>query len=96
MKIIENVSSKKINEYIQGSAIVSLVRGKGLLNAIVVNDSPDSDTAWRLCLALKENGLLAKPTHGNIIRFAPPLVITEAQLMDCVAIIEKTINTFKK
>ncbi len=76
--------------------LILKVRGKGLLNAIMVNDSPDSDTAWRLCLALKENGLLAKPTHGNIIRFAPPLVITEAQLMDCVAIIEKTILTFKK
>lgn len=76
--------------------LILKVRGKGLLNAIMVNDSPDSDTAWRLCLALKENGLLAKPTHGNIIRFAPPLVITEAQLMDCVAIIEKTIHTFKK
>jgi ornithine--oxo-acid transaminase len=62
----------------------------------LVNDSTDSDTAWRLCLALKENGLLAKPTHGNIIRFAPPLVITEAQLIDCVSIIEKTIHTFKK
>ena len=81
---------------IDGNDLVVKVRGKGLLNAIVVNDSPDSDTAWRLCLSLKENGLLAKPTHGNIIRFAPPLVITEAQLMDCVAIIEKTINTFKK
>jgi ornithine--oxo-acid transaminase len=67
-----------------------------LLNAIVVNDSPDSQTAWNLCVALKDNGLLAKPTHGNIIRFAPPLVITETQLMDCVAIIEKTIRAFTK
>jgi ornithine--oxo-acid transaminase len=72
------------------------VRGKGLLNAVVVNDCPDSDTAWRLCVALKENGLLAKPTHGNIIRFAPPLVITEAQLLECVAIIEKTVQQFTK
>lgn len=72
------------------------VRGKGLLNAVVVNDSPDSDTAWRLCVALKENGLLAKPTHGNIIRFAPPLVITEAQLLECVRIIEHTITNFQK
>jgi ornithine--oxo-acid transaminase len=72
------------------------VRGKGLLNAVVVNDGPDSDTAWRLCVALKENGLLAKPTHGNIIRFAPPLVITEAQLLECVAIIEKTVQHFTK
>jgi ornithine--oxo-acid transaminase len=72
------------------------VRGKGLLNAIIVNDTEESETAWNLCVALKENGLLAKPTHGNIIRFAPPLVMTEAQLMDCVAIIEKTINEFEK
>jgi ornithine--oxo-acid transaminase len=72
------------------------VRGKGLLNAIIVNDTPDSSTAWDLCVALKENGLLAKPTHGNIIRFAPPLVITESQLLECVAIIEKTIIEFKK
>ena len=87
---------QEMQRIISSNDLIVKVRGKGLLNAIVVNDSPDSDTAWRLCLALKENGLLAKPTHGNIIRFAPPLVITEAQLMDCVAIIEKTINTFKK
>jgi ornithine--oxo-acid transaminase len=87
---------QEMQRIISSNELIVKVRGKGLLNAIVVNDSPDSDTAWRLCLALKENGLLAKPTHGNIIRFAPPLVITEAQLMDCVAIIEKTINTFKK
>ena len=87
---------QEMQRIISSSDLIVQVRGKGLLNAIVVNDSPDSDTAWRLCLALKENGLLAKPTHGNIIRFAPPLVITEAQLMDCVAIIEKTIHTFKK
>jgi ornithine--oxo-acid transaminase len=66
------------------------------LNAIIVNDTEDSQTAWNLCVALKENGLLAKPTHGNIIRFAPPLVMTEAQLRECVAIIEKTINAFEK
>lgn len=73
---------------------VKLVRGKGLLNAIVINDSPDSKTAWNLCLKLAENGLLAKPTHGNIIRFAPPLVMTEEQLMECVAIIRKTVLEF--
>lgn len=72
------------------------VRGKGLLNAVVVNDSPDSDTAWRLCVALKENGLLAKPTHGNIIRFAPPLIINEAQLLECIQIIETTVQHFTK
>ncbi len=71
------------------------VRGKGLLNAIIVNDSPESKTAWNLCVQFKENGLLAKPTHGNIIRFAPPLVITEDQLMECVQIIEKTIIEFR-
>ena len=60
--------------------LLSLVRGKGLLNALVVNDSPHSTTAWDLCMDLAENGLLAKPTHGNIIRFAPPLVISEEQL----------------
>lgn len=72
------------------------VRGKGLLNAVIINDSPDSDTAWRFCVSLKDNGLLAKPTHGNIIRFAPPLVMTEEQLMDCVSIIEKTLREFSK
>lgn len=75
-------------------AILKLVRGKGLLNAIVINDTEDSSTAWDICVQLKENGLLAKPTHGNIIRFAPPLVMNEAQLLDCVAIIEKTISKF--
>lgn len=74
--------------------LIIKVRGKGLLNAILINDTPDSSTAWNLCLALKENGLLAKPTHGNIIRLAPPLVITEEQLLDCVKIIEKTILEF--
>ena len=74
--------------------LVTLVRGRGLLNAIVINDTEDSDTAWNICLALKENGLLAKPTHGNIIRFAPPLVITEAQLDECCDIIENTIRKF--
>ena len=76
--------------------LVVKVRGKGLLNAIIVNDTEESDTAWNLCLALRDNGLLAKPTHGNIIRFAPPLVMNEEQLLDCVRIIEKSINEFKK
>ena len=86
----------EMNKLIQESDLVNLVRGKGLLNAIVINDSPDSSTAWDICVALKENGLLAKPTHGNIIRFAPPLVITEDQLMDCVSIIRETILNFTK
>lgn len=70
---------------------ITLVRGKGLLNAIVINDSPESETAWNICLAFAANGLLAKPTHGNIIRLAPPLVITEEQLHECCDIIEKSI-----
>ncbi|MEL6134442.1 MAG: ornithine--oxo-acid transaminase [Bacteroidota bacterium] len=72
------------------------VRGKGLLNAVLVNDTEDSPTAWNMCLALAENGLLAKPTHGNIIRFAPPLVMTEAQLQSCVEIISQTFMNFQK
>ena len=86
----------EMQRIIDNTDLVIKVRGKGLLNAIIVNDTPDSDTAWNLCVALKENGLLAKPTHGNIIRFAPPLVMTESQLMECVAIIEKTIREFQK
>ncbi|MFT4697703.1 MAG: ornithine--oxo-acid transaminase [Flavobacteriaceae bacterium] len=84
----------EINKYIETSELVSLVRGRGLLNAIVINDSEDSDTAWNICMRLRDNGLLAKPTHGNIIRFAPPLVMTEAQLLDCVSIITKTLTEF--
>jgi len=76
--------------------ILNLVRGKGLLNAVVVNDSEDSSTAWDMCVALKDNGLLAKPTHGNIIRFAPPLVMTDEQLHECCDIIEKVVKVFEK
>ncbi|MDG1027544.1 MAG: ornithine--oxo-acid transaminase [Flavobacteriaceae bacterium] len=86
---------KEINRYIAQSEIVTLVRGKGLLNAIVINDSPDSDTAWNICLKLRDNGLLAKPTHGNIIRFAPPLVMNEQQLHVCIEIIVETLKTFE-
>lgn len=86
----------EIEKLIEKTDLITKVRGKGLLNAILINDTPESSTAWNLCLQLKENGLLAKPTHGNIIRLAPPLVITEEQLMECVAIIEKTIMEFKK
>jgi ornithine--oxo-acid transaminase len=85
----------EMNKYIQESTIVSSVRGKGLLNAIVINDDEDSDTAWNICLKLRDNGLLAKPTHGNIIRFAPPLVMTEEELLDCVSIIIKTLKEFE-
>lgn len=85
----------EIEKLIEKSDLITKVRGKGLLNAILINDTPDSSTAWNLCLKLKENGLLAKPTHGNIIRLAPPLVITKEQLLDCVEIIKKTILEFK-
>ena len=85
----------EINKLIKKTDLITKVRGKGLLNAILINHTPDSSTAWNLCLQLKENGLLAKPTHGNIIRLAPPLVITEEQLLDCVKIIEKTILEYK-
>ncbi|MFN7118994.1 MAG: ornithine--oxo-acid transaminase [Saprospiraceae bacterium] len=74
--------------------LVTLVRGKGLLNAIVVNDDEHGELAWNICMKLAENGLLAKPTHGNIIRFAPPLVMTEGQLHECCEIIEQTVLTF--
>lgn len=78
----------------QSNGLIQTVRGKGLLNAIVINCDEDSDKAWKFCLLLKENGLLAKPTHGNIIRFAPPLIINDQQLQECIAIIEKTVNDF--
>jgi len=84
-----------LNAYIKGSKIVKLVRGKGLLNAIVINDTEDSDTAWNICLRLRDNGLLAKPTHGNIIRFAPPLVMSKDQLLECISIITSTLKDFE-
>lgn len=85
----------ELQKYIDNSTIAELVRGKGLLNAVVINDSEDSETAWNICLRLRDNGLLAKPTHGNIIRFAPPLVMNEEQLRDCVSIIIKTLKEFE-
>lgn len=87
---------EEIGKFIETSNIATLVRGKGLLNAVVINDTEDSDTAWNICVRLAENGLLAKPTHGNIIRFAPPLVMSEEQLRDCVAIIINTLKEFEK
>lgn len=86
----------ELSAFAKENSLVKLVRGKGLLNAIVINDSEDSDTAWNICLKLRDNGLLAKPTHGNIIRFAPPLVMTETQLHDCIEIIKNTIKDFQK
>lgn len=87
---------EEIGKFIETSNIATLVRGKGLLNAVVINDTEESDTAWNICVRLAENGLLAKPTHGNIIRFAPPLVMNEEQLRDCVAIIINTLKEFEK
>ena len=89
-----NIFREELNKFIDTHSLVAKVRGKGLLNAIVINDSPESSTAWDICIKLKENGLLAKPTHGNIIRFAPPLVITHSQLLECIDIIKETISDF--
>ncbi len=89
-----DIFRERMNALIAKTELVKLVRGKGLLNAIIINDSEDSTTAWDICIKLRDNGLLAKPTHGNIIRFAPPLVMTEEQLHDCCDIIEKTIMEF--
>jgi len=86
---------KELQSYIDKSVIVLKVRGMGLLNAIVINDTEESKMAWNICVKLMENGLLAKPTHGNIIRFAPPLIITEAQLRECLQIITSTLKTFE-
>ena len=84
----------ELTRFMQSNTLITQVRGKGLLNAIVINDSPDSSTAWDICIKLKENGLLAKPTHGNIIRLAPPLVINKNQLLDCLDILKTTIANF--
>jgi len=87
---------EKLSAFAETNDVIQKVRGKGLLNAILINDTEDSSTAWDICISLRDNGLLAKPTHGNIIRFAPPLVMNEEQLEDCIAIIIKTISEFKK
>jgi ornithine--oxo-acid transaminase len=86
---------KGLNEIAQRNSLITLVRGKGLLNAIVIDCDEESDLAWNICLKFSEYGLLAKPTHGNKIRLAPPLVITEAQIQECLSIIEKALNEFK-
>jgi ornithine--oxo-acid transaminase len=95
-RVLGKLFRSKLNDYIKTSNIATLVRGRGLLNAVVINDTEESDTAWNICMALRDNGLLAKPTHGNIIRFAPPLVMNEAQLLDCVSIIIKTLKQFER
>ena len=89
-ELFRSEMQKMVDEF----EILSMVRGRGLLNAVVINDSPDSSTAWDICVMLKDNGLLAKPTHGNIIRFAPPLVMNREQLLECVAIIRSTIQSY--
>jgi len=94
-EILGNLFRSELQKFIDTNDLIKLVRGKGLLNAIVINDTEDSSTAWDLCLKLRDNGLLAKPTHGNIIRFAPPLVMNKEQLLDCVSIIKKTITEYQ-
>lgn len=86
---------KGLNEIAERNDLITLVRGKGLLNAIVINCGEDSDLAWEICLKFRDNGLLAKPTHGNKIRLAPPLVMTESQIQECLEIIEKSLNDFR-
>ena len=86
---------ERLQSYIDGSKIVEKIRGKGLLNAIIINDEENSDIAWNICLKMAQNGLLAKPTHGNIIRFAPPLIIDEEQLNDCIDIIISSLKDFE-
>ncbi|OIV39648.1 ornithine--oxo-acid transaminase [Flavobacterium johnsoniae] len=101
-KLAENAESlgiilrKGLNEIAERNDLITLVRGKGLLNAIVINSGEDSDLAWEICLKFRDNGLLAKPTHGNKIRFAPPLVMTEEQIKECLEIIEKSLTDFRK
>ncbi len=93
-QVLGDLFRKELTDFMITHERVQMVRGKGLLNALVINDTEESSTAWDLCVALKENGLLAKPTHGNIIRFAPPLVITEGELNHCLEIIKQTIADF--
>ena len=100
-KLAENAAKmgvifrEKLQSYINGSKIVEEIRGKGLLNAIIINDEENSDIAWNICLKMAQNGLLAKPTHGNIIRFAPPLVINDEQLNNCIDIIISSLKDFE-
>ncbi|MFY0600411.1 MAG: ornithine--oxo-acid transaminase [Cyclobacteriaceae bacterium] len=95
-RALGQVFRSRMQNLVEKSPLVKLVRGKGLLNAVVINDDETSSTAWDICMKLRDNGLLAKPTHGNIIRFAPPLVMTEEQLHECCDIIEETILAFER
>jgi ornithine--oxo-acid transaminase len=90
------VFRQRMDALVRKTDLITLVRGKGLLNAIVINDTAESKTAWNLCVAFMKEGLLAKPTHGNIIRFAPPLIITEEQLHDCCDMIERAVLAYRK
>ena len=94
-RYLGEIFRKHLDDYKKDSQVLSGVRGRGLLNAIVINDSQDGNLAWDICMAFKDRGLLAKPTHGNIIRFAPPLVINESQLLSCVQIITDTLGDFE-
>ncbi|MGB0390983.1 MAG: ornithine--oxo-acid transaminase [Salibacteraceae bacterium] len=89
------VFRSSLSEFAGKSKLVASVRGRGLLNAVLINDTPESKTAWNICMKLRDNGLLAKPTHGNIIRFAPPLVITESELDECLSIIKNTVLDYE-
>lgn len=94
-RYLGEIFRKEMNRLVSEYSLFKLVRGKGLLNAVVINDSPESSTAWDFCVEMAKNGLLAKPTHGNIIRFAPPLIMNENELYKCIAIIETTLKNFK-
>ncbi len=95
-EILGEIFRQEMQKLVDSNDLVNQVRGKGLLNAIIINDKKDSSLAWDICIKLSENGLLAKPTQGNIIRFAPPLIITKKELLDCCRIITETINQFSK
>ena len=94
-QIMGVIFRKKLNEYAAESNLVTKVRGKGLLNAIIINDKEDSNKAWEICLEMSKRGLLAKPTHGNIIRFAPPLIINKDELEECINIIISSLKEFE-
>jgi ornithine--oxo-acid transaminase len=94
-RYLGKIFRQHLNDYKKGSEVLVGVRGRGLLNAIVINDSKDQNLAWDICISFMNKGLLAKPTHGNIIRFAPPLVINKKQLLYCIRIIIETLREFE-
>jgi len=94
--VLGEIFRNEMRKLCEKSSIASFVRGKGLLNALIINNEGYTNLAWDICIKLLDNGLLAKPTHTNIIRFAPPLIITETQLLECTGIIKETINEFEK